>query len=113
LLARIISHIVEHDDRSAALPNVLELLELGVPSNIIISFCIIIHPTSLEIALNEFGYSNTLPKLRPRSQAVVFDADELTLDEKNYINLWLEIVFVIITEEVSSIMTCRFLEQLH
>ncbi len=112
LLARIISHIVENDDRSAALPNVLELLELGVPSNIIISFCIIIHPTSLEIVLWEFGYSNTFPKLRPRSQPVVFDADQLTVDEKNYINLWLEIVFVIITQEVSSVMTCRFLEQL-
>lgn len=112
LLARIISHIVENDDRSGALPNVLELLELGVPSNIIISFCIIIHPASLEIVLTEFGYANTFPKLRPRNQPVVFDADQLTVDEKNYINLWLEIVFVIITQEVSSVMTCRFLEQL-
>lgn len=112
LLARIISHIVENDERSAALPNVLELLELGVPSNIIISFCIIIHPSSLEIVLTEFGYANTFPKLQPRNPPVVFDADQLTADEKNYINLWLEIVFVIITQEVSSIMTRRFLDQL-
>lgn len=112
LLARIISYIVEHDDQNAALPNVLELLEQGIPPNVIISFCIIIHPQALEIVLAEFGYANTFPKLQPRNSAVIFDTDALTVDEKNYINLWLEIVFVIITQEVSSLMTRRFLEQL-
>jgi hypothetical protein len=113
LLAKIISYIVEHDDQNAALPNVLELLEHGVPANVIISFCIIIHPQALEIVLGEFGYANTFPKVTARQEPIVFDAEALTTDEKNYINLWLEMVFVIITQEVSSLMTRRFLNQLH
>lgn len=51
LLAKIISYIVDNDDQNSALPNVLELLEQGIPPNIIISFCIIIHPKALEIVL--------------------------------------------------------------
>lgn len=43
---------------------------------------------------------------------MVFDPESLTQNEKNYINLWLEIVFVIITQEVSSLMTKRFVDQL-
>lgn len=112
-MAKIISYIVEHDDKNAALSSVLELLEHRVPANVIISFCIIIHPQALEIVLTEFGYANTFPKLSLRHAPMVFDADALTADEKNYINLWLEMVFVIITQEVSSLMTRRFLEQLH
>ena len=66
LLAKIISYIVEHDDQNAALPFVLEMLEQGTPSNIIISFCIIIDPRAMEMVLWEFGYANTFPTLPVR-----------------------------------------------
>lgn len=103
---------MENDDQNGALPYVLELLEQGIPPNIIISFCIIINPKALEMVLSEFGYANTFPKLEKRNPVMVFHPDSLTQNEKNYINLWLEIVFVIITQEVSSLMTRRFIEQL-
>jgi hypothetical protein len=51
LLAKIISYMVEHDDQNAALPFILEMLEQGIPSNLIISFTIIIDPKILELVL--------------------------------------------------------------
>ncbi len=94
------------------LPPLLLLLEKDVPAHVVLALACIANPTVLRFTLSELHYADTFPKIIPRDSPVAFDASLLTEDEKNYINTWIELVFLLISENVSSLTTKKFIQQL-
>ena len=89
LLAKVITHLVEHNYDSEILPLVLDLLEEWIPPNVIIGLSILVDKNILNFVLSDLWYANTFPKLAARDIPIVFHADSLNeWEKKSYPILW-------------------------
>lgn len=113
LLAKILSKILARDSNDEIISLVLDMLDRQIPTNVIIGVCSIADTEVLSLVMEEFHYMDVFPKLSARDgEPLVFHADLLTENEKQYINTWIGITFTLLTEEVSTLLTEKFLYQI-
>lgn len=113
LLARILSKILARNTSEEVLPLVLDMLDRQIPTNVIIGMCSIADEEILSLVMEEFHYMDTFPKLVAREgESLTFHAELLTESERQYINTWIGFTFTLLTEEVSTLLTEKFLHQL-
>lgn len=94
------------------LDGVLFLLKSDVPSVAVIAFSAISFRSGLLSLIDHLNIAVKIPELSKRETPTQFDEKILLENEREYINLWIEIVFSALTSDVSVILTRKLLSQL-
>jgi hypothetical protein len=91
---------------------ILTLLRSDVPSVAVLAFSAVSFQPGLKALVDHLNLAVKIPALEKRENAVPFDEKSLTEGERAYINLWVEILFSALTQDVSVLLTKKLMGQL-
>lgn len=119
-LFKIVSKILENEKYDILLPFIVELLEIGTPSNFILWGLSLVYEGAVEIIRNNYSSKEwILPSVETNnklifdyqktSELIEFNEENLDKILRNRINEWIEDIYRVVSNDPSTIISHRFL----
>lgn len=112
VLAHIVVELLKDPKYDHILDGVLFLLKSEVPSVVVVAFSAISFDVGFKSLIDHLHIAVKIPTLSKRETPVQFDEKVLLDTEREYINLWIEVLFSTLTSDVSVILTKKLMVQL-
>jgi hypothetical protein len=113
LLARVIRRILQGDDSQGVLTLLLDIRASQVPAHMSIALMSLVSLEAREEILEYYHRINTFPVVPKREEVVKFSESILHPNEKNTINAWIELVFIVLIESPSTVRTTALYHMLN
>ena len=107
LLAKIIWIIIKDGKSDEIIKLLTQLSDAEFPSFITAGIISITSPEAVHCILQHYRLVSWFPVLSPRIVSIQFQQENLTQNEKLYINAWIELIFVLIKTSPSAVYLKR------
>ena len=112
ILAGIFVQLLKDPKYDHILEQVLTLLRNDVPSIAILAFSAISFEPALRGLIEHCSLIFNIPVLTKLDPPERFDEGQLGMEERAYINLWVEVLFAALTQNISVLLTKKLIAQL-